>query len=277
MSRTVAEAIRAGAAQLKAAGIDGSDARVLLAGAMGVARERLLIMGPDAVPEAAEAAFTAALARRAAREPVSKILGRRAFWGRAFIVTPDVLDPRPETESLIAEALAGDVPGRVLDLGTGSGCIVVTLLAEWPQAVGVAVDLSDAALDVAGRNAAALGVAERLELIRSDWFSAVEGRFDLIVSNPPYISEAEMAGLSPEVRGHDPLMALSPGGDGLAPYRIIAAQAAGYLTQGGRLMVEIGWQQGADVARIFADAGLVDVRVLPDLDGRDRVVVARHG
>jgi release factor glutamine methyltransferase len=273
---TGAEALRAAVRRLEAAGIDGAggDARALLAEAMGVARDRLTLHLGEEMSAAAAARFAAMLARRAAREPVARILGRRLFWGREFIVTPEVLDPRPETECLVAAALEGPAPARLIDLGTGTGCIAVTLLAEWPGARGVASDLSPGALAVARRNAGRHGVAGRLDLVESDWFAAIEGRFDLIVSNPPYIALAEMAALAPEVRGHDPRPALGDGGDGLSGYRALARGARRHLVPGGRVLVEIGWRQGAAVAAIFAAAGLAGIRVLPDLDGRDRVVSA---
>lgn len=277
MSATVAQALRAGATRLGAAGLAPGDARHLLAHVLGVARDRLILMGPEPLTPDTAQAYEAALTQRLARVPVSKITGTRSFWGRDFRVTRDVLDPRPETETLIAEALAGPAPARLLDLGTGSGCIVLSLLSEWPQARGVAVDISPQALDVARGNAQALGVAGRLDLMVSDWFGAVAGVFDLIVSNPPYISDGEMAGLSPEVLGHDPYLALTPGGDGLAPYRVIAAQAAGFLTPGGQVLAEIGWKQGPDVAALFVAQGWGNVRILPDLDGRDRVIAATRG
>ncbi|MEC8295631.1 MAG: peptide chain release factor N(5)-glutamine methyltransferase [Pseudomonadota bacterium] len=261
-------------ADLRAAGIDGGDARALLAHVLSVPRDRLVLMGPDEVIAEDQARFAAALAERLRRRPVSKIIGTRLFWGRSFVVTEDVLDPRPETESLIAEALAGPAPGRILDLGAGTGCIPLTLLAEWPEATAVACDISEAALTVAAQNAAALDLADRITFLQSDWFACVAGVFDLITSNPPYISEAEMAELSPEVHNHDPHLALTPGGDGLSPYRVLAQGALTHLKPGGRILVEIGWRQGPDVAAIFADAGLADIRVLPDMDGRDRVVSA---
>jgi release factor glutamine methyltransferase len=241
---------------------------------MGVARDRLTLHLSEALDAATCERFKAMLARRAGREPVARILGRRLFWGREFTVTPDVLDPRPETECLIAAALEGPEPARLLDLGTGTGCIAVTLLAEWRGAQGVASDLSPAVLSVARTNAARHAVAGRLDLVESDWFAAIEGRFDLIVSNPPYITEAEMAALAPEVRGHDPHMALGDGGDGLSAYRALADGACAHLVPGGRMLLEIGWRQGAAVAGIFAAAGLTGIRVMPDLDGRDRVVGA---
>lgn len=272
---TVAEALASGRARLAAAGIEGAarDARRLLAGAMGVEAGRIGTMGPDPVPSAASARYTAMLDRRAAREPVARILGERLFWGRTFRVTPDVLDPRPETECLIAAALERPAR-RLLDLGTGSGIIAVTLLAEWPDATGVATDLSPAALEVARQNAERHGVADRLELRRADWAAELTGPFDLLLSNPPYLSAAEMASVPPELH-HDPAMALSPGGDGLGAYRAIAAAAPGLLGPDGRLLVEIGAGQGRAVAGLLHAAGLDAVRVNPDLDGRDRVVCAR--
>lgn len=262
---------------LAGAGIEGAgtDARALLAEAAGVARDRLTLHLDDELTPGARARLATMLARRLAREPVARILGRRAFWGRDFAVTPDVLDPRPETECLVAESLAGPVPARLLDLGTGSGCIAVTLLVEWPGARGVATDISGAALAVAAENAARHGVAGRLDLVEADWLDGVAGRFDLVVSNPPYIAEAEMAGLAREVRGHDPRGALSDGGDGLAAYRAIAGGVMAHLAPGGRVLVEIGAGQGAQVAGLFARAGLAEVRILPDLEGRDRVVIGQ--
>lgn len=278
MSRSVDQAFRATVQALREAGIEDAavDARHLLAHALGVGRDRLILMGPDGVPAGAMARLEQALARRIAREPVARIVGERIFWGRAFTVTPDVLDPRADTETLIAAALDGPAPSRLLDLGTGSGAIALTLLAEWPQAGGVATDISPAALKVAAQNAAALGVADRLELICSDWCAEVTGRFDLILSNPPYIAAVEMAGLAPEVLHHDPAVALSPGGDGLSAYRQIAQQVPAHLAPTGRVIVEIGWTQGADVTAIFAKAGWRDLRVIPDMEGRDRAVLAQN-
>jgi release factor glutamine methyltransferase len=274
---TGTEALREATARLQAAGVDGAqrDARRLLAHALGVAPDVLAGRLPDPVPEAAAAAFAALVARRAAREPVSHLTGARAFWGRDFRVTRDVLDPRPETETLVALALAEPF-ARVLDLGTGSGCIVVTLLAERPAAQGVGTDISSEALLIAGENAARHGVADRLILTPSDWFGDIGGRYDLIVSNPPYIAAEEMAALAPEVRDHEPRGALTDGADGLTAYRAIAGGAARVLAPGGRLLAEIGPTQAPAVSRLFTEAGLERVTVHPDLDGRDRVVSARR-
>jgi release factor glutamine methyltransferase len=274
---TGTEALREATAQLQAAGVEGAarDARRLLAHALGVAPDVLAGRMTDPVPEAAEAAFAELVARRARREPVSHLTGSRAFWGRDFRVTRDVLDPRPETETLVALALAQPF-ARVLDLGTGSGCILVTLLAERPGAQGVGTDLSAPALLIAGENAARHGVAERLVLTPSDWFGDIGGRYDLIVSNPPYIAAEEMAGLAPEVRDHEPRGALTDEGDGLSAYRAIAEGAGRFLVPGGRLLVEIGPAQGPAVSRLFEAAGLERVAIHHDLDGRDRVVAARR-
>lgn len=256
--------------------VTAQDARILLAHAAGLSRDQLHRLDLRDFTPALSARFEDLLSRRRAGEPVSKILGARDFWKYRFTVTADVLDPRPETEILVAEALSHPFQ-TVLDLGTGSGAILLSLLAERPGAEGVGVDLSPAALAVAEQNARAMGLDGRARLIRSDWFDAVGGCFDLIVSNPPYIARDEMAGLSPEVRLFDPEMALTDGADGLGCYRIIAMGAPAHLVPGGWLVLEIGYRQGDAVATILRDAGLTEVAILPDLDGRDRVVRARRG
>ena len=264
-------------ARLRAAGVadPARDARLLLAHALGLAPDRLTLHLDDAPSAMQLAAFEAALQARAARQPVSQIIGGRWFWGRWFHVTRDVLDPRPETETLISAALEAPF-ARVLDLGTGTGAILLTLLAEAPQARGLGVDLSEAALAVAARNAAALGLESRARLQPSDWFTAVAGRFDLIVSNPPYIAADEMPGLGPETRDWEPHLALTPGGDGLEAYRRIAAGLLPHLEPGGRLLLEIGPSQSAAVEALLAAAGLDAIETRRDLDGRPRLVCARR-
>jgi len=245
------------------------DARRLLAHVMG------RVFAQDDVAGEDRATFERLVARRCAREPLSHLTGQRAFWAHDFEVSAAVLDPRPETELLVAEALRGPF-ATVLDLGTGSGAIILSLLAERPDARGVAVDLSEAALAVAARNAARLGVADRVSLLFSDWFGAVTGRYDLIVSNPPYIARAEMDGLAPEL-SHEPRIALSDEGDGLSAYRAIAAGAGDHLAPDGRLLVEIGPSQAEAVCGLFSEAGLSGIAVHRDLDDRDRVVeVSAH-
>lgn len=270
-------ALSAAIAELTAAGIPDAprDARLLMAHALDLPPDRLMLHRADALPPEQQARLRRAIDARLRRQPVSQITGARLFWGRSFRVTPDVLDPRPETESLIALALAAPF-SRVLDLGTGSGAILLTLLAERAAASGLGVDLSEAALAVARDNAARLAIGARAAFATSDWFSAVEGVFDLIVSNPPYIAAAEMAGLAPEVREWEPHLALTPGGDGLDAYRAIAAGAPAHLAPGGRVLVEIGPTQAAAVSQLFHAAGLGVVQVLPDFDGRDRVIQAQR-
>ena len=272
---TGAELMRSGTARLRAAGVPDplTDTRRLLAYALEVAPERLTLALAEPVGPGAVAAFDRVIARREARQPVAQILGRRAFWGREFRVTPDVLDPRPETETLIELALERPFT-RVLDLGTGSGCILLSLLAERSDARGLGVDASEPALAVARGNAVALGVSDRAEFRRSDWWSKVEGRFDLIVANPPYVAEDEWATLAPEVRDWEPRGALTPGGDGLGAYRQIAAGAADHLLPGGAILLEIGAAQGVAVAAILAEVGFSQPAAHRDLGGRDRVISA---
>jgi len=280
MSRTGRELCTEAEARLRGAGIENAagDAQLLfltaLSRALGqpVPRHSLRDHLTAPVSPATAAAYEAMIAAREARQPVSQIIGRRAFWKHDFRVTPDTLDPRPETERLVELALSEPFTS-VLDLGTGTGAILISLLAERPGARGVGADLSPAALDVARGNAQMIGAAA--EFVLSDWFSAIPGRFDLIVSNPPYIAEAEMPGLAPEVRDWEPRLALTDEGDGLAAYRAICRDVAEHLHPGGRLMVEIGPSQGEAVASLMRQAGLVEVSVHQDFDGRDRVVWGR--
>ena len=246
------------------------DARLLAADAAGVAPDRMTLLAPD--PAAADplARLEAYVAARASGRSLAHVIGRKAFWGREFHVDPDVLAPRPETEVLVAAALRANW-SHVIDLGTGSGCIAVTLLAERPEARGTATDLSPGALAVARRNAEAHGVADRLHLARADWWDGLAGRFDLVVSNPPYLAEAEIAGLAPEVLA-EPRMALTPGGDGLGAYRAIAAGLTAHLAARGTCLLEVGPTQAEAVAALMADVGVTVEEVLRDLDGRDRVV-----
>lgn len=264
--------------RLRAAGVNepARDARLLLAHALGIAPQRLLLHLDDPLPPEAAERFKAALLARERRQPVSQIIGTRLFWGHSFLVTPDVLDPRPETEILVAAALEEPFT-RVLDLGTGSGAILLSLLAERPGASGLGVDLSGAALTVAKANAERLGLADRATFVQSDWFEQATGMFDLIVSNPPYISAAEMQSLAPETREWEPALALTPGGDGLYAYRRIAAGLRSCLRSGGRVMLEIGPTQAGDVCALLRAEGFERLGVLRDLDGRDRVVTARQG
>lgn len=224
-------------------------------------------------------------ARRVRREPMAYILGEREFWGLPFKVSPAVLVPRPDSETVIETVLDlfadRNRPWRMLDLGVGSGCLLLTLLREFPQAHGVAMDASDAALEVARANAVALDVASRTTFVEADWREPgwtrrLGGGFDLAVSNPPYIETGTIESLMPEVALHEPRLALDGGPDGLAPYRIIASEAARLLTAGGWLVVEGGVDQATDIAGIFRSAGLQPLPPRQDLGGADRVVASQH-
>jgi release factor glutamine methyltransferase len=276
----VTDSIRAALARatatLAAAGVHepARDARRLMAAALGIAPERVTLAAGDPLAPAAAAAFARMVDERSRFRPVAQIVGRRLFWGRDFAVTGAVLDPRPETETLVAAALAGPEPATVLDLGTGSGAILLTLLAEWPAARGLGTDIDAAALAVAAGNAARLGMADRARFARADWTDGIGERFDLVVSNPPYLAAAEIPALAADVREWEPRHALTPGPSGLEAYRRIAAGVPRVLAPGGRALLEIGPTQGRAVAALLGAAGLARVSLHRDLDGRDRVVEA---
>ncbi len=284
-SRSIREAFTEAVSVLREAGIETPelDARLLLCHAAGLTHEGFVAQAGRALAPEAAKRLNAMIRRRVSREPVSRITGMREFYGRSFLVDADALDPRPDTETLIEAALDGveqagrrDEPLRLLDLGTGTGCILLTLLAELPKARGSGTDLSLGALRVAEANAMRLGVAARVSFLRSDWLDGVSGAFDLIVSNPPYIATSEIGGLAPEVGLHDPRLALDGGPDGLDAYRRIAAGAARLLAPQGQLLVEIGASQAVAVAALLREAGFVVETASPRLDlaGRPRVVVA---
>jgi release factor glutamine methyltransferase len=276
MSDTIDTVLQAAIEELKDGGIDGAakDARLLVSHALEIEPDRLVLVLNETFMPAGLTRLDAAIKARLERQPVSHILGKRNFWGRDFKVTPHVLDPRPETETLIELALQQPFE-KVLDLGTGSGCILLTLLAERPGATGLGLELSPEALDVAVANRKALGL-ERTALFRqSDWLEHAVGQYDLIVSNPPYISMPEMGTLAPEVLRWEPMAALTPGFTGLEAYEIIADGVSEFLTPDGRILLEIGPTQGADVSGLLQGAGFDIVAVHPDMDGRDRVVEAR--
>ena len=254
------------------------DARLLLQAAANVSHEDIIAEPERRLSAEALAQFEAFVTRRLAHEPVSRILGARDFYGRSFRLTPDVLDPRPDTETLIDAALALIRPrSRLLDLGTGSGIIAVTLLAERPDTTGVATDLSPEALAIARSNAERHGVLSRLQLRQGSWFAPVSGSFDLILSNPPYIPASDIPGLAADVRDYDPLAALTGGPDGLEAYRAIARHAAAHLNPDGHVLVEIGAGQADDVSALFAAAGFHNIKRFQDLGGHDRCLSLRLG
>jgi release factor glutamine methyltransferase len=257
------------------------DARLLLCHATGLSHEAYVAALNDALAPDPAARFVASIERRLVGEPVSRIVGIREFYGRSFRIDASTLDPRPDTETLVEAALGlvdREAPLSILDLGTGSGCILVTLLAELTQASGVGVDVSLPALEQARVNADALGIGNRVSFAASDWLEAVEGGFDLVVANPPYLSAADMAALSPEVRDHDPRPALDGGPDGLSAYRRIVPSLRKALRPGGFALFEIGPGQAQAVLRLLAEVGLEAVerqQLWRDLAGRARVVGAR--
>lgn len=255
------------------------DARVLLCAALGIDHAGL-IRDPDRPLGAAAALVGAFASRRLRREPVSRIVGHKEFWGARFEIDSAVLDPRPDTETLI-EAALGHVGGgldkewRILDLGVGSGAILCALLQGLPRSFGVGVDLSPAACAIARGNLEALGLASRGAVVCGDWTLPLRGRFDLIASNPPYIARGEISGLEPEVRNFDPRLALDGGEDGLAAYRAIIPALADLLAPGGLIALELGLGQRKPVEGLFRAARLAAFGVRLDLGGHERIILAR--
>jgi release factor glutamine methyltransferase len=280
---SVSEAISLLAQAFHTAGIEAADVdgRLLVGHALHLDRARLIAQS-DRILEAREINVISALAaRRLKREPVSRILGQKEFWSIALAITPDVLVPRPETETVVEGALDFVVRGglrmeklRILDIGTGSGALLLALLRELPNATGTGTDISTGALKVARENAARCGVEDRCTFVVCDIASVVEGPFDLLVSNPPYIAHDEITSLAPEVKNYDPTVALDGGDDGLAAYRAIAADAKRLLAPGARMFVELGAGQEAAVRDLFTNVGLIAGIARTDLAGIPRVLGA---
>ncbi len=253
------------------------DARVLLAGLLELSSTDLIIQDKRLLTASEWERVCEAIDRRLAGEPVYRILGVREFYGLPFALSKDTLEPRQDTEILVDTVL--DVAGsrenfrRILDLGIGTGAIILSLLHELPNARGVGADISADAVKTARKNAEQLGLSQRFDAVVSNWFENIDGVFDIIVSNPPYIESGVVEGLTPEVRQYDPIIALDGGPDGLAPYRIIAGNAADYLVDTGQVAVEIGWKQKESVSAIFAEEGFTLRKALQDLAGNDRVLL----
>ena len=277
---TVAEALAGATSRLRDADIDNArlDAELLLRHVLGWDASALVVRMGEELGEADVARLDALVAQRAAHRPLQHLTGVAHFWRHAFVVTPDVLIPRPETEHLVEAALAwlASLAGPVIaDVGTGTGCIALSLAAERPDAIVHAIDLSPRAIAIARVNASRLGLDRRVLFHEGDLLQAAPGGpLDLVVSNPPYVGADEVETLAPEVRDHDPRMALVPPGDRYSIYRRLAPQAAAALRPGGALMVEVGQGMDAEVARIVGEAGLAVERVIPDLQSIPRVVVA---
>ena len=268
------------------AGIDSgmTDARALIGAALRLSRAQLLAQSDRLLEPREIAAIDALAARRMKREPVSRILGRKEFWSLMLDVTPDVLVPRPDTETLIEAALDYVVRGglrleplRILDIGTGTGALMLALLQELPNARGVATDVSVAALHVARGNAERLKLASRCSFVACNLADGVQGRFDLIVSNPPYIARGAIASLDPEVRDFDPRLALDGGADGLDAYRAIAASVPPLLAPGGRLIMELGVGQAPPVTALFEATKFIVLSIRNDLGGIARALIAKIG
>jgi release factor glutamine methyltransferase len=256
------------------------DARILLLQGLGINAAEFALRPAAPVGDAGARRLVELARRRLAREPVHRILGEREFWGLPFALSPEVLAPRPDSETVV-EAALGTVPGRaaalrLLDLGTGSGCLLVALLQELPNAYGVGLDRSEKSLRIARHNAARNGVGPRAGFVASDWAAALRGTFQLVISNPPYISTGDIAGLPEEVRLHDPRAALDGGSDGLDAYRAILAEAGGLLEEAGSLVLEIGAGQAWSVRGLAGRAGLEVVATRRDLGGRERALVTRR-
>ena len=266
---------------LRALGFDEAEREATLLLTSACALRRIDLIGtPDAPLGEAATRLKSFAARRSAGEPLSRILGHRGFWSLEFAISPEVLDPRPETETIVEAALValaerGQDALAMLDLGVGSGALLAALLSEFPAARGVGVDASEQAGQIARANLATLGLAQRAEIRVADWAEGLAGPFDLVVSNPPYIRSADIDALAPEVRDHDPRLALDGGADGLAAYRALAPQVARLLAPQGRFFLEVGADQAADVTAIAANAGLAELTTVADLAGIARVVAGR--
>jgi len=282
----------------RAAGLDTPelDARLLVEAALGMTQADLFTKADQEITRAQEAALEAMTLRRLQREPVSRILGTRAFWKSDFKISPATLDPRADSETLIEAVLQYVIPAKagisnprdsrfrgndeeltILDLGTGTGCLLLSLLQELPHATGTGIDISAEAIDIARQNAAALHLNTRSEFMKKDWKEINDVKmFDIVISNPPYIVAAEIADLAPEVRAYDPITALSGGEDGLECYRDIAALLPRLLKPEGLVFFEIGSSQAESVKGIIGKAGLTMLHTVTDLAGHDRCLVARY-
>ncbi len=278
---TIGACLREGVERLNLAGIDGArlDARLLLADAIGKETSYLFGYPEKEVSKENRVIFLDMLARRINREPVSRIVGYREFWSLSFQISPDTLDPRPDSETLVSATLdlvEGEIhPLRILDLGTGSGCLLLALLSDLPNATGLGVDISEAAIEVASTNALNLQLSQRASFQTGNWCEGLSGDWDIIISNPPYIGRHEIGQLEPEVLEYDPPKALFAEEKGMKDYRDLIPQAAKILKEGGLLVVEAGRGQSGEINRVMANAGLTCMPAIKDLGGIDRACIAR--
>lgn len=274
-------------ARLEAAGIAAAalEARLLVAHALGI-KPKAMALAPDRSLQADETARLAALTeRRLAGEPVARIIGEWEFWGMEFALSPDTLIPRADTETLVETALQEldarnlrQTPLRILDLGTGTGCLLAALLKELPNATGIGIDIAQGAVETARANLARHHLGERSDVRQADWTDGLEESFELVVSNPPYIADSVVSSLDVEVREHDPVRALNGGSDGLDFYRRLARDLPRLLSPGGFAVLEIGYDQAQTAAGVFRQAGLMVERPVQDLAGNPRALIVRmHG
>lgn len=276
---TVEQALNMAAGALRDAGIGNArgEARILVGHVLDMAAPEVLMRPERPIDAAAWQRVRRLLDERCRRRPMSQILGRREFWSLDFMVTGDTLDPRPDSETAVQAALDTfpdpSAPLTVLDLGTGTGCLLLAVLSERPNATGVGIDISPRAAAVARRNAERLGLAGRAHFAVGDWGGAIAGRFDLVLANPPYIKTGDIAGLEPEVAAFEPLLALDGGGDGLDAYRALAGQLPLLLGPGGAAIVEIGQGQGESVCGLLCDQGLEISAIRRDLAQTERCLV----
>lgn len=283
---TIRDVIEQAARRLTLAGVEEArhDAWLLLGHVLQQDRASLLAHALDRLGPEDQCSFSQLVDRRSDREPLAQIVGRKEFWSLDFQITADVLCPRPDSECLIETALAeagrrcqaGGWPGRILDLGTGSGCLLLTLLSEWPAATGVGVDISPRALSIARLNGERLVLASRTQWLCADWGAAMDGCFDLIVSNPPYVTSGEAKTLAPEVREFEPAAALFAGLDGLDAYRALAGDLHRLLVPGGLALLEIGAGQAHSVEWLMEDNGLKPIGRRQDLAGIDRCLIVER-
>lgn len=278
----IADALADAVEQLEAAGVDSAhiDARLLMCHLLGVNRSYLTLYSHEELDEETLAAYDDLVARRASREPMAQILGEREFWGLNFRVTQDTLDPRPDSETIV-DAVLRYVPTRhtrlmIADFGVGTGCLLLSLLHEYPHAHGLGVDVSEAALEVARYNARMLDLANRATFHNTSWGEGVVGKYDVIISNPPYITEAEMLELQPEVAKFEPRSALVGGEDGLECYRALMPHVKRLLAANGVAVMEVGFGQADDVTAIGEAEGLQLLEISCDLSGVERCVVFAH-
>ena len=264
------------AIKLSGSGIEGAarDARILTAKALGTPISELSLKINEQVPEKIIADLEKLTLRRIDKEPISKILGKREFWGRSFSINKKVLDPRADTETLIEFVIEKPVKS-VLELGTGSGAIAVTLACEWKHVHLTAVDISEDAISMAKINAEKFNVQNKIHFLKSDWFETVRGSFDLIISNPPYIGLVEQDEIAAEVIKYDPEIALFAGRDGLEAYKRIIPNLAKFLNPDGLVVLETGASQSNQVKNMMNAVGFIDAKIVKDLSGKDRLVAAK--